>query len=309
MKTLKGHLDDYLRLRRQLGYKMKEAEVLLRNFVRVSDQEGARFITTKLALRWATQGNTKPCQKGYRLGAVRRFALHVSGHDSRTEVPAQKLLPYQLHRRNPYHFTDENVRKLIDAARAIAPINKIKGPTLSTVLGLLAVTGMRVSEVLALDCSDVNFARQLLTVRSAKGNKSRLILLHPSTAEELRRYATVRDNLYPNRPNASFFVWEGGVRLDYSSVHRWYLLVGCEIGLRRPGAQHGPRIHDLRHYFAIRTLLHWYRSGADVEARLPELATYLGHVHVRDTYWYLSAVPELLQLATLRWERGGKGGK
>lgn len=306
MKRLRCHLDDYLRLRRQLGYKLTEAQRLLHDFVRFADQEGARFITTKLTLRWATQGNLKPNQRGCRLGTVRRFAVYVSGHDARTEVPAQKLLPYHLHRRDPCHYTEKNVRQLIDAAREIDPSNKIKGPTLSTVFGLLAVTGMRAGEVLALDCGDVDFNRQLLTIRLAKGNKSRLIPLHSSTVMALQRYASVRDGVYPQRSDPSFFAWDGGGRLGYDSVHRWFLLVACQIGLRKPGDSRGPRIHDLRHHFAIRTLLHWYRSDADVEARLPQLATYLGHVHVRDSYWYLSAVPELLKLATLRWERSEK---
>lgn len=174
-------------------------------------------------------------------------------------------------------------------------------------LGLLAVTGMRVSEALALDDGDIDFDQALLTIRLAKGSKSRVVPLHASTNSALRHYASIRDSVYPKRPSPAFFVWDGGDRLVYDSVNRWFLLVACQIGLRKPGDQHGPRVHDLRHYFAIRTLLNWYQADADVEARLPELATYLGHVHVRDSYWYLSAVPELLQLATLRLERAEKG--
>jgi site-specific recombinase XerD len=124
--------------------------------------------------------------------------------------------------------------------------------------------------------------------------------LHSSTVGALRRYTATRDTIYPKRKSPAFFVWDGGGRLGYDSVNRWFLLVACQTGLRKPGDQHGPRVHDLRHHFAIQTMLRWYRTGTDVEARLPELSTYLGHVHVRDTYWYLSAVPELLQLATER---------
>ena len=309
MKTLSQHLDDYLRLRRQLGYKLREAGSLLRSFVRFAEQEGAEFIGTKLALRWASGPNMTPALSGSRLGLVRRFATYVSAHDARTEVPAQKLLPYHFLRRDPYHYSDENVLQLVDAASRIDPTNKIKGPTLETLFALLAVTGMRVGEALALDCGDVDLDRELLTVRLTKGNKSRLIPLHPSTVVALRRYASIRDSVYPQPKGSGFFVWEGGDRLVYDSVHRWFLLVACHVGLRKPGDRLGPRVHDLRHYFAIRTLLNWYQSNADVEARLPELATYLGHVHVRDSYWYLSAVPELLKLATRRWERAEKGGK
>ncbi|HLZ54809.1 MAG TPA: tyrosine-type recombinase/integrase [Verrucomicrobiae bacterium] len=307
MKTLSHHLDDYLQLRRQLGYKMQEAGFLLRNFVRFAEQKGAGVIRAKLALQWAAQPNIKPAQSGSRLGVVRRFAEYLSAYDARTEVPPQKLLPYHFCRRDPYHYTDENVCQLVNAAWQINPASQIKGPTFGTVLGLLAVTGMRVGEALALDDGDVDFDRTLLTIRLAKGGKSRVIPLHASTISALHHYASIRDSIYPQRPSMAFFVWDGGDRLVYDSVNRWFLLVACQIGLRKPGDQHGPRVHDLRHYFAIRTLLNWYQADADVEARLPELSTYLGHVHVRDSYWYLSAVPELLQLATLRLERAEKG--
>jgi integrase len=307
VKTLTRHLDDYLRLRRQLGYKMHDAGILLRNFLRFAEQEGARVIRTKLALQWAAPPAMTPAQSGHRLGILRRFAEYVSAHDARTEVPAQKLLPTHYRRRDPYHYTDQDVRRLIDGARQIDPARRIKGPALGTLFGLLAATGMRVSEALALNCEDIDWSRAHLTIRLAKGDKSRVIPLHPSTVDALRRYVSIRDSIYPRPTYDAFFVWDGGERLGYDSVNRWFLLVACQVGLRKPGDGQGPRVHDLRHYFAIRTLLNWYRSGADVEARLPELATYLGHTHVRDSYWYLSAVPELLKLATLRCERAEKG--
>jgi integrase/recombinase XerD len=305
MKALRDHLARYLKLRRQLGYKLKEAEYLLRSFTTLAEEEGAEFITTKLALRWAAQPHLKPAQSGSRLSTLRRFAAYVSAFDARTQVPPQKLLPYQLSRRNPFHYSDGNVAQLIKASREIDSSVGIKGLTLSTVLGLLAVTGMRVGEALALDCADFDADKGILTVRVSKGSKSRMVPLHESASLALRCYASARDSIYVKRTSPAFFVWEGGDRLVYDSVNRWFLLVACQIGLRKPGDVGGPRIHDLRHYFAIRTLLNWYRINADVEAHLPELATYLGHTHVRDTYWYLSAVPELLKLATLRLERKG----
>jgi integrase len=307
MKTLHQYLDDYLKLRRQLGYKMQSVEIMLRNFLFFATQEEAEVIRIKMVLRWATRSKATPMLSAHRLGAVRRFAEYVRAYDPRTEVPAQRLLPYRFRRRDPCHYTDDNVLQLIKAAQQIDPASPIKGPTFGTVLGLLAVTGMRVGEALALDDGDVDFERGLLTIRLAKGNKSRAIPLHASTISTLRHYASLRDDIFPQPPSPAFFVWDQGDRFTYDSVNRWFLLIGCQTGLRRPGDQRGPRVHDLRHYFAIRTLLNWYRMDADVEARLPELATYLGHVHVRDSYWYLSAVPELLQLATERLERTGKG--
>jgi len=309
MNTLSLHLDRYLKLRRQLGYKLRVTEILLRNFVRFAQEEGASFITTKLALRWAARPGIKPVQSGNRLGMVRRFADYVSAHDARTQVPAQKLLPCQLRRRPPYLYRDEEVLQLIRAAYRIAPGNELKGATLGTLLGLLAASGMRVGEALALDRENVDLKRNVLVIRRAKGNKSRLVPLHTSTVQVLQQYACLRDRLFPQLLSRSFFIWERGERLLHCTVHRWFLLVACEVGLRTPGDRRGSRIHDLRHYFAIRTLLNWYRTDTDVEAHLPELATYLGHVHVRDSYWYLSATPELLNLATLRMQRIEKGAK
>lgn len=301
MNHLLVHLTNYLKLRRGLGFKLDSAEMLLRSFIRFAVAKRAPFITTKLALKWATlPTNIKRVQSGSRLATVRRFAEYLSTVDPRTEVPSPKLLPYHIRRRPPQLYRDEDVRRLVEVAYQIALASPIKGPTLGTLFGLLAATGMRVSEALKLDCGDVDWDRELLTIRLAKGNKTRLTPLHPSTAAALRRYASIRDTLYPRRRNPAFFIWNGGIRLEYDSVNRWFLLVACQTGLRKPGDQHGPRVHDLRHHFAIQTMLQWYRTDTDVEVRLPELSTYLGHVHVRDTYWYLSAVPELLQLATQR---------
>ncbi len=301
MNNLSVHLKNYLKVRRGLGFKLHCAGMSLRNFVRFTEAKRARFITTKLALQWATQPpNIKPAQRGSRLGVVRRFAEYVSTVDPRTEVPPPKLLPYSIRRRPPHLYRDDDVRRLIQAAHEIDPSNPIKGHTLGTLFGLLATTGMRVSEALALNGEDVDLDGELLTIRLAKGNKTRLVPLHVSTVAALRRYASIRDGVYPRRTSPGFFVWEGGVRLGYDSVNRWFLLVACQIGLRKPGDRRGPRVHDLRHHFAIQTMLQWYRTNTNVEVHLPELSTYLGHVHVRDTYWYLSAVPELLKLATLR---------
>lgn len=308
MSPLSLHLERYLKLRRQLGYKLRVTEILLRNFVRFAEEEAALFITVKLALSWAAQPGLKPVQRGNRLGMVRRFAEYVSVRDPRTEVPAQKLLPYHFRRRPPHLYSEQEVLQLIGAARRIAPGDKLKGATLGTLLGLLAATGMRVGEAMALDRDDVDLKRNLLIIRRAKGNKSRLVPVHSSTKQALEDYARLRDEQFPQPSCPGFFLWERGARLLHCTVHRWFLLVASQAGLRQPGDRCGPRIHDLRHYFAVRTLLNWYRTGIDVEAHLPELATYLGHVHVRDSYWYLSATPELLKLATLRLQRGQKGG-
>ncbi len=308
MKTLAVHLDNYLKLRRQLGFKLRVGGILLRNFVRFAEKQRTSFVTTKLALRWATQPvELQPVQKANRLGVVRRFAEYLSTLDPRTEVPAQKLLPYQFRRREPHIYRKEDILRLIEATRHIDPANPIKGASYATLIGLLAVTGMRVGEAIGLDTDDVDLSRGVVTVRRAKGDKSRLVPLHPSSQEALRQYASLRDEVFPRPSGSNFFVSERGTRLRHCSVNRWFLLVASQLGLRKPGDRRGPRIHDLRHHFAIQTMLRWYRSKTDVEAHLSDLSTYLGHVHVRHTYWYLSAVPELLRLATQRCERKEDG--
>lgn len=311
MKTLTGHLKDYATLRRQLGFKFYGESSLLRGFVRFAQEQRAKSVTTRLALQWAMRpANVTQKQRARRLGAVRGFAKYLKPREPRTEVPAPKLIPFRAYRPVPYLYRDKQVLQLIRAARQIEPGHKIKGLTLSTLLGLLSVTGMRVGEALALERQDVDFAEALLTIHWGKGDKSRLVPLHASTVQALQRYARLRDEIYPQPIGPQFFVWTRGTPLRYQVTWQWFRVVACQVGLRPlGGGRGGPRIHDLRHYFAMRTLLNWYRSDVDVNARLPELSTFLGHVHVSDTYWYISALPELLQLATIRWERPGKGGK
>jgi len=238
---------------------------------------------------------------------VRRFAEYLSAIDPRTEIPPQKLLPYHYHRQTPHFYRDEEVLSLIETTRQIDPTNEFKGSIYATLFGLLAVTGKRVGEAIGLHREDVDLRQGLLTIRRAKGNKARLVPLHASTGQALQQYADNRDKAFPRPVSPSFFVSEKGTPLVYCSVNRWFVLVSCQIGLRKAGGCRGPRLHDLRHRFAIQTLLKWYRTKTDVEVHLPELATFLGHVHVRDSYWYLSATPELLELASNRWQRAEEG--
>lgn len=308
MTAFAGHLDNYLKLRRQLGYKLGVPGILLRNFVGYLQKNRVPFITTAAALQWATlPANIKPRQRAVRLGVVRRFAEYLSAIDPRTEIPPQKLLPFRYRRPSPCLYTSKQVVRLIKAAGQVDERNPLKCATYQTLFGLLAVTGMRVGEAIALDFRDVNLDQGLLTIPKAKGNKARLVPLHSSSTQALRLYAQARKKCCPPLSGSSFFVSERGTRLCYSTVNRWFLITSRRIGLRDPGDARGVRLHDLRHRFAIQTLLNWYRADVDVGVHLPELATYLGHVHVNDTYWYLSATPELLQRAALRWGRAGGG--
>jgi len=303
MTTLRTHLENYLKLRRQLGFKLRVAGILLGNFVRFAEQRRASFISTKLALEWATRlPHIQPTQKARRLAVVRRFASYLSAIEPRTEVPPKRLLGCQFRRRQPFLYRPEDIARLIEVAGQIYGDSPVKAATLATAIGLMAVTGMRVGEVIGLDSSDVDLSQGVITVRCAKGDRSRLVPLDSSTQRALEQYATLLDQTFPRRHCSNFFLSARGNRLVHGTVHRNFLSVACRAGLVKPGERRRPRLHDLRHHFCIETMLRWYRADENVDARLPELSTYLGHGHVEGTYWYLSAVPELLQLATRRWQ-------
>lgn len=313
MRSLSKPLKDYLALRRALGFKLETDGRLLARFVCFLKEQGASRITTELAVRWATEPkNAQPREWARRLRIVRLFAEHLSAQDPRTEVPPKKLLPERYQRKPPYIYTDEQVLSLIKAARrlpsTVPGTTGLRAQTYSTLFGLLAVTGMRVrSEALALNREDVDWAYGVLTIRGSKFGKSRLVPIHPSTQRALQRYARFRDRIYPRSKTEAFLVCEHGTRLGYWGVLRTFVRLSRQIGLRGPSDSHGPRMHDLRHRFAVRTLIRWYKEGVDVERHIQELSAFLGHVKVSDTYWYLSAVPELLQLAAARIENR-KGG-
>jgi len=307
MREMRQALEEYLAVRRALGFRLRLAGRLLHRFVDFAEREGASFISRKLALRWATQpADAQPAQWSNRLGMIRRFAEYMSATDPRTEVPPQELLPYRYHRKPPYVYTDVEILKLVCAAKQLPPPGGLRAHTYSTLIGLIAVTGMRMGEPISLDRKDVDLKQGVLTVRQTKFGKSRLVPLHSSTTEKLREYAQFRDRLCPKPQCPSFFVSERGTRLTDGTVRRWFVILSHQIGLRGPEDSHGPRLHDLRHGFAMKTLLNWYRAGVDVEQKMPVLSTYLGHGHVADTYWYISAVPELLRQATLRLEQSNR---
>jgi integrase len=307
MSKLREAAERYLQLRRQLGYKLQVASPLLRNFVAFAEREGAARVTTDLALRWARQpAGAQPAHWAKRLGVVRRFAAWLSASDRGTEVPPSGLLPCHYRRRRPYIYSDEEVEAIVRAAGRLPSPTGLKGRTFSTLFGLLAVTGLRISEALALDRQDVDLGEGVLRIRGTKFSKSRLVAVHSSTREALADYARERDRVVQQPATGAFFLSERGSRMTGCSARGNFAKVSREVGLRvlTPGRRHGrgPRLHDMRHRFAVRTLLTWYRSGVDVETEIPKLAAYLGHAHISDLYWYIEAVPELLQLAADRLE-------
>ncbi|MEJ2247214.1 MAG: tyrosine-type recombinase/integrase [Acidobacteriota bacterium] len=312
MKPISQSLEEYLALRRRLGFKLKQDGRLLAQFVSFLGEEGNSHITTELALRWAVKpDNAQRCHWARRLSMVRLFAEYRKATDSKTEIPPPKLLPETYRRTPPYIYTDEQIIHLITAAEelpsTVPGTTGLRARTYYTLIGLLSVTGMRISEALSLNREDVDLNQALLTVRGTKFDKSRLIPIHKSTQEALQQYAHLRDRIYPEPEARTFLVSERGTKLGYSGVRSTFIRLSREIGLRGLSYNHGPRMHDLRHRFAVSTMINWYREGVgDIERRLYVLSTFLGHVKASYTYWYLTAVPELLQLAVERLEGIGE---
>lgn len=308
MKSFRQAVHEYLELRRGLGFKLKKHEPFLREFVAFLSQKKAPHITIELALQWATQHrHQRPAEWAARLSVVRGFARHWSGTDPRTEIPATGLLPYRPGRAKPYIYSEPQIQKLLEAARQMPASNRLKPRMFYCLFGLLAVTGMRISEVLNLQSADIDWSEGVLTIGSTKFGKSRLIPLHPSTRKVLLDYVRFRDRHFAGRSVAHLFVSRTGRRLDGADVRRTFYLLSRQVGLRDASASHGPRLHDFRHRFAVQTLVRWYRHNQDLMRLLPILATYLGHGHVTDTYWYLTNTPELLTAAGHRLEKRWKG--
>jgi integrase len=302
MSPLATALAEYLSIRRRLGFKLGRHGQLLGDFVAYLDEQGMTTITTELAMAWARRpADADPSWWGARLSVVRVFTRYLRTIDPATEIPPADIFPARSQRATPYLYSSSD----IDALRAAADrlTSEHRAVTFATLIGLLAVTGMRVGEAIRLDLDDVDWSEGSLTIRKSKFGKSREVVLHSTTVEALRAYAQRRQQLRPRPRTPSFFVSLAGTRLIYQNVHFTFheLVEQAGIGPRSPRCR--PRPHDLRHTFAVNTLLGWYQDGLDVASRMHLLSTYLGHLDPADTYWYLSATPELLGLAGERLER------
>lgn len=314
MTPLHRAIVDYLALRRQLGVTLHEAARVLTAFATFAQHEGVTSVTTALVLRWASQlTQVSPATINGRVQMIRRFAQWRQLTDAQTEIPAVDLLPGRYRRRPPRLYREEDIPRLLQAARQLPSTQGLRGRTYATLFGLLAVTGLRSSEGVALDDGDLDHRQATLLVRRTKFGKSRVVPLHASTLAALGAYQAIRNRVVRRRLDEALFVSERGVRITQGTAEYTFARVSASIGLRPRFRAHRlgrgfPRLHDLRHRFAIRTLVDGYRRGGAVDPLLPVLATYLGHVHVQDTYWYLEAVPELLQLATERLTDAGKTG-
>jgi integrase/recombinase XerD len=299
MTTLGQALNDYLRLRRRMGYALERDQLLLEQFVVFLEQADAQRITTELALQWARiPANQHPVNWRRRLGMVRQFARYLATVDPLSEIPSRDLLPAQQPRTAPYIYTRQQIEALMAAARSLP--GPLPAATYATVIGLLASTGIRLREALALDCADVDLQDGVLDIRASMNHRQREVPLHPSTSAALTSYTIVRNGHNKSTATPSFFVTARGRRPVQTVFWQTFRMLIAQAGMEGRGHRVRPRPHDLRHTFAVKTLIGWYRSGEDVDRKMPNLSTYLGHVSPESTYWYLQSVPELQALVSER---------
>lgn len=297
MSDLDAHVADYLRLRRGLGFKLVFPGHVLPQLVAFIHDAGGATLTIDLAIAWAgLPTHVQPISRAHRLGAARGFARYLQTIDPATEIPPCGIWPSVAARPTPYLWSTADIGRLLQAARTTGP--PLSAASHHALFGLLAATGLRIGEAIGLNRADVALNSGILTIGDAKFGRSRLVPLHSTVTDELASYALRRDQLCPDATSDRFFVNSAGTSLAYRGVHQTFVKLTTSLGLRTTTTR--PRIHDLRHSFAVRTLIDWHRAGVDIEGRMAVLSNYLGHVDPSGTYWYLSAAPELMELAAAR---------
>jgi integrase len=305
MKSLRAAVRDYLAIRREMGFKLERYEAWLYDFVEFMSRHHARRLTGKWIVKWVLQNpSTDSSYQKLRFCAIRGFARYCSAIDPSTEVPPADLMPPGRARNRFYLYSDGEIRRLLaETLKHRVGATSISRWVRYTLYGLLCVTGMRVGEALRMDVNDVDLDKGIITIRNSKFGKSRLVPLHPSTRTALRKYLCRREEYFKGQSIVPLFVTRHGTRLNYNDAWKSFVKLSRKIGLRGPTDRRGPRIHDFRHCAAVKVMLRCYRSGHDPEKRLPVLSTYLGHVDVNHTYWYLHQNPALMNRAVARLER------
>lgn len=297
MSGLQAHVDDYLRLRRALGFKLKEDERVLGQLAGYLEAAGAETVSTELAIGWARLPvGVHPNHWAKRLRIARGFAGYLQTIDPRTEIPPPDVFPTRRQRATPYLFSQQDICRVLGEARRLR--HPLRAASYEALFGLLAVSGMRIGEAIALEREDVDLDAGLITIRKAKHDRARLVPLHPTAGDALRRYASERDRLCPTPRSRAFFLSSAGTAVHGNCLRSTFREITTRIGVRTQEVH--PRIHDLRHRFAVQTLIDWQRSNVNIDEHITTLSTYLGHVSPADTYWYLSASPELMALAADR---------
>ena len=296
MNALEALVADYLQVRRALGYKLVQPERLLTQYCRYLDQSGQTAVTVENVLAWAMEPNGATSWHASRLMVLRSFARWAHTFDPNIQVPPREILPFRSPRAVPFIYTAEQIQSLLEQ------VDEIQSPmiaaTYRTLIGLLAATGLRVSEAINLNRMDLESG--VLTIADTKFGKTRLVPLHPSVQDALAGYAKTRDRLLGSVATDALLVSTARTRLIYQNVHRRFHCLVAQAGIEPKSERCRPRIHDLRHMFAVTTMIDAYRNGDNPAEVLPVLSTYLGHASPASTYWYLEAVPELLGEAALR---------
>jgi len=306
MTGLSEHLDNYLQVRRAVGFKLDRPELLLIEFIDYLETRRLGIVTVDAAIGWAgLPPNGLSNWHSYRLSVVRGFARYLHVIDPAHQVPPTRVFPTSDQRAIPFLYSDQDITALMAAARTIR--SPLRAASMETIVGLLAVTGLRIGEALRLNRTDIDLDGGVLSIIGSKFGKDRQVPIHPDTIAAVKSYLTTRDRLSPQPANTAVFVSAVGTRMLYCNFHNAWLAMVERAGLQVRSGRCRPRPHDLRHTFAVRTLLGWYRNGDDVAANMPSLSTFLGHVHPANTYWYLTASPELLGLVVERLEAHTNG--
>jgi len=302
MSALRRQSEEYLALRRALGYTLRQEGRMLASFIDYLESQGATRVTVEAALIWATAPrDTSPTWWAKRLAVVRGFARYLQAMVPETEVPPTNLLATGASRTTPHLYSPGEIAALMEAATRL--VTPLRAATFESFIGLMAATGLRTGEAMALDRDDVDLPGHVLTVRCSKGHKTRLVPLHPTTTNALSGYAQRRDELCAHPSTSAFFLSGAGTRLNHTNASTTFAGLLDVAGITWKPGRRRPRLYDLRHSFAVATLVGWYRDDVDVAQRLTALSTYMGHDKPSATYWYLEAAPELMALAATRLDR------
>ncbi len=304
-KSMVERAEEYLVHRRSLGFQLEVEGSQLLRFAKYADEIRHRGpLTIDLAVRWARlPKEATPIYWAQRLGVVRRFTRYLAAFEPRTQIPPERMLGRANRRHQPFIYSPGEIRELIQAARRLEPRAGLRPRSYAVMIGLQASAGLRTCESFKLTREDVDLKRGLLLIRETKFHKSRLVPLHPSTTRALTRYVRFRDQYCPVPRSNAFFLTEQGTCLGTSTVYGTFRKLCDQIGLRTAQGARRPRLYDLRHVFACQTLLRWHREGKDVDHWVAALSTYLGHVKVSDTYWYLTGIPELFAVTATKFDR------
>jgi integrase/recombinase XerD len=303
--SMTQQVQSYLSLRRAFGFKLSITGEQLHKFANFADCVApGEPLTIDLALRWAQSSSTgKQVSAARRLLILRPFARHLLTIEPLTEVPANRLLGPAQYRYVPHIYSDEEIRALLYAADTLSPHGGLRAKSVRTYIALLACTGMRPPEPLRLNRADVDFSSHTITVRQTKFSKSRIVALHPTATKALQEYAHVRDRCVAYPRCSAFFLSDNGSAFTHRKAVWAFRYLRRKLGWAKQPSRPYPRLYDLRHTFVCRRLLAWHRACVDVQVALPSLSTYLGHVKITDTYWYVTGIPELMDTVSARFER------